>query len=1017
MRDKDNARKGVILIVVLAVLVILSLIALVFARLATMERTTSRAYVDLVRAKMYAQSGIHYAVTHTRALLGEQGFDTDFIYYGEDLNGNKQFDGGLEDQDGDGKFQTYNCPLKRAVRPSYMKNLNGDKNSEGKDILDENDLIEVRGKKIGVSNFLPGTYKDHGDFYAVRVEDLSAKIYVNMVDHPHMEEILQNLAEEAGLDRSVGTKIFTSRGTEGYTNIKELESKAGLTKTQAEIMSQYLTVHAWCDKSMVKAVPLEERLGSTPASPLRLGQDIYTWEQIRPKKINYPRDPSRGPYGETVGRAPVNINTASKEVLVALIRGLQGFYLNEGALLRPITTGYDMINPRYAYYTYSGGSGGLGKMENTPQIDRAKAQMIADSIIANREIKEENRTPNSPWEGRFRTWEQFRHFCDEVLWLGQGRAPHRGIISAQQADVLKANFNPNSNINDFNPDFHRMFWVDKTDLTYFTTEFTFYPLGYFAIDSIGRILGKDDQVMAEAEINTIVQLFEIYRETTQKDFLYEYWNDNKPIRETISPNNGISKTTNELGLQTYPEILDKDYVRDAEYDGYISLATVEHEPTGASFIAHYSQNRLNADNAPKPELVPDIKGPKKDRLVLAGTQDVINWQPGKLFPDGVYSETESVPMYNYRPSDLNVFAASLWVKPHFFPESAAKIRVYLTFQSPMKTGGWRFSPLGLYNIANRPIESRSEGGYYYAMSPFGLEGWDNASFMAGGCGATGNKEWEGGVGTPCLNHLGHGHDTIIRCGQSWPTLFRAGKWLHLGWVRDARPDKTRAYRVPFGQQGNIYNLDSLLVNGLKTSGPFGAGANDVSSPGEYYVPDNILRLGERKTQGCLNSAPDSTIDEVILWEGLTMTEAEQKIREIWREGRYYKENDGVFTSRTIDLAKISGLSSDAPVTLFLAAWTQYRPDTLPDEATCEVAIVGENKEPLTETRYLRNSAGSLIKAYGGGPLTVTAPFRYQVYFRPSVGLNDIVVDSLIFDDITLIYYTNPKFLSWTHIQQ
>lgn len=1003
-------RSGLVLILVLAVLTMLALLAVVFARLAIIERSTSRAYTDLTRARMHAQSGIFMALAKMRTLLSKKGFSNDFFYYGEDLNGDGQLNGTIEDQNGDGILQTYTCPLHRAVRPSFMKDLNND----GK--LDENDLIEIRGKRVGISGLVPGTYKPQGDFYAVRVKDLSGKIYVNMEGNKHLRTILENLAEATGLPRTVGEKIFNNRP---YVIIDELESKAGLTKPQFNIMKQFLTVYAWHNKKVVQPVPAKERIGKP-----ELGQYIYAWEEMRPKQIDFPTGS---------GRAPVNINIATKEVLIALLQDLKGFYLNEGVYLKEMWNRYSIF---YEIYSYSGGSGTLGVLEETPEIDQKLAGKIAESIIYNREIAPAE--ARFDWEGPFTTWQQFNLFCNQVLWQGQGRAPHKGILTAQQADVLKANFNPNSNINDFNPDFHRMFWVDKTDLTYHTTEFIFHSTGYFAIDSIGRVLGKEiieagyvtgSKVLAEAEINTVVKVFEVYQETTQQDFLYEYWKEGIAIKDNIiRGNKGFSATTNDLTLQTYPEILEKAYIKDAHYDGHISLATIEPQAPTAGFIARYSRHRLNADKGPN--LIKDTNGPYVDRLVASQETTFppdrragYSWKPGKLFPDGVYSEIESVPMYNYRPGDFNVFAVSLWIKPHFFPENAAKTRVYLTYQSYNEIG--YVTPLGIYNIANT-TEEGSKAGYGY------WESWDKASFLAGGCGAIPeNSTWEGGVATPCLNHIGQGYDYIERPypgGDQWGTLFRAGKWLHLAWIHQAEPAKTNSYPGDYYYKQPDYNFDILYVNGIKCTGLFGAGGNDVKSTlADYYQPGNVLRLGEKKTRPRLNSASDSTLDEIIIWDNIA--QAETEILNIYKEGRYYKENDldrcGVFTSRPIDLAEEAGFPTGSQVTLFLATWTQYVPETLPAGATCEVSIVsGAEKQTLNaerqrspvpngEPRFLEDPAGSLIKGQDDKPLTITKPIRYQVFFRPKTGNNNTIVDSLIFDDITILYFAGPpRFLSW-----
>ena len=67
--------QGMVLLMVLAVLTLLCLLGLMFVLMANMERATARAYLDMVRAKMVAQSGVHAAMTNTRVLLTEEGFD------------------------------------------------------------------------------------------------------------------------------------------------------------------------------------------------------------------------------------------------------------------------------------------------------------------------------------------------------------------------------------------------------------------------------------------------------------------------------------------------------------------------------------------------------------------------------------------------------------------------------------------------------------------------------------------------------------------------------------------------------------------------------------------------------------------------------------------------------------------------------------------------------------------------------------------------------------------------------
>ena len=59
---KVRLRKGSVLIVALGVMTVLAVLGFVFLTTTRVERAISRNYVDMVRAKMYAQSGLDYAV-------------------------------------------------------------------------------------------------------------------------------------------------------------------------------------------------------------------------------------------------------------------------------------------------------------------------------------------------------------------------------------------------------------------------------------------------------------------------------------------------------------------------------------------------------------------------------------------------------------------------------------------------------------------------------------------------------------------------------------------------------------------------------------------------------------------------------------------------------------------------------------------------------------------------------------------------------------------------------------------
>jgi hypothetical protein len=171
-----------------------------------------------------------------------------------------------------------------------------------------------------------------------------------------------------------------------------------------------------------------------------------------------------------------------------------------------------------------------------------------------------------------------------------------------------------------------------------------------------------------------------------------------------------------------------------------------------------------------------------------------------------------------------------------------------------------------------------------------------------------------------------------------------------------------------------------------------------------------IRLGERKDAVRYPHPPDATIDEVLILDENSGTDPIS----IWQDGRYYPSNDGAFTSGKIDLPKEKGVATGTNLTVFLATWTIYPAETFkpiypyPDGSNIEVQI--------SNGAIMKNYGGSTPQGYAGKTLSVSEPFRYRVFFKTKRDLNIVITDSLIFDDITLYYYGEPKLLNWRHIR-
>ncbi|MBI4712728.1 MAG: hypothetical protein HY762_05440, partial [Planctomycetes bacterium] len=563
-----------------------------------------------------------------------------------------------------------------------------------------------------------------------------------------------------------------------------------------------------------------------------------------------------------------------------------------------------------------------------------------------------------------------------------------------------------TNLNDFNPDHNRLLWVDKTYLTYYTTEFCFYPTGYYNVESLGRVLTADNKILGQAEIKSVVKLFDIFKQTNQAQF---------SDSSVISSRSAFGPTYGNKSLQIMPEL--PEYAKDADYDGYITSATTENsdKSAGAAFRAHFA-NGVDADSGQA--MLPDINGPYKDRLVPTGAK------LGKLFPDGIYSEYKSVPEYPYQPPEWDKIMVSVWVKPHFRPEDTERIRWYTSWMG-RDQGTWHGTAafFGIWGIVNGRVTTGQPQTRYSEINsptqyPYGTMQDDNG-FAAGGMGSNPRKHTT--TGSPCLNRLGNRSYSATPYSAtlpSAPNYFQAGHWMHFAWIRKER------------------TIDILYVNGQ--TWPYGYDARHLTSGTSLRFSAN-LRLGQRHDMERYPHPADSTFDEVAIFPlssgliagggssfdeisksgkahgwGSTSSEPASVGKSIWNDGRYYQGTDGTFTSGEIDLAKESNVSSDTSLTVFLTTWTIYPADTLqplyPYPAGSNIKIQIDNGNMMEDAR------GSVPEDYSGGPLTSDKPIRYSAHFKPQVDLNKIVIDSLILDDVTLYYYSEPKLLSWTYVR-
>ncbi|MFC1586669.1 hypothetical protein ACFL54_00025 [Planctomycetota bacterium] len=163
-------------------------------------------------------------------------------------------------------------------------------------------------------------------------------------------------------------------------------------------------------------------------------------------------------------------------------------------------------------------------------------------------------------------------------------------------DLFLAAFNPNSQLNDYNPDRHINRRVDKSQLTRYTTELSLQPCGVFRIESFGAVKDNSGTVAAGREIHTMMELYRPFRVTTQAQFMKDV-EDHNDIAE---PSKNL-RTAWDSMVASYPEPVirgagndaDFRYLQDSHYDGYIMPASWELEAlTGSETLVSQFDGRL-----------------------------------------------------------------------------------------------------------------------------------------------------------------------------------------------------------------------------------------------------------------------------------------------------------------------------------------------------------------------------------------------------------------------------------------
>lgn len=586
---------GVVLLLVLGILALLSVLALAFVNLTALERTISTNYVHKTQSQMAAESGVDYAISRIYGFKGGT-LRTDEI---EDM--------------------AYDEALKKASfqMPEFQAPL------------------VVPGAEKAISGFVGGAGASSTGYFALRVEDESGKLNINdsnglwnidndplpdsedssidtdvLEERPRLQHVFDVLVER--VTDTVGAlaaiSLFNARAKlpgDMFSDWSQVEAAlihdAGMSQSDYAKLKAHITLGSWQDPNVIR--PTFKLAIGSPVDPPVAGTPEYdVWEHA---KFNlYIYSDFQTHRFELEPRSPVNVNTCSKDLLIALISPVTGWYLYEGepsSLMDGVwgpwvkslaASSFSWVDYMHTngYTTEPLGGWGFGSASQDwtlgngnrygearqstsfetiePLSGQSYAEVIAEELFTkihgldvNNDGDFDDAAEIAPQP--FRTWDEFSRFVYEMVdpavqistnveWGYAGtpfqhdltedeeakRFPYRLPVTGApngysgnegdrtlegfdryMADALLANFDPNSRLNDFNPDFHIFRHTDKSQLIQYSTELSFQPTGVFQIESQGYVESEAGEVLAKTSILSTVNLFHLLRQTTQQQFM------------------------------------------------------------------------------------------------------------------------------------------------------------------------------------------------------------------------------------------------------------------------------------------------------------------------------------------------------------------------------------------------------------------------------------------------------------------------------------------------------------------
>ncbi|MCB9893868.1 MAG: hypothetical protein H6839_05445 [Planctomycetes bacterium] len=678
IRTSRDSKRGTMLVVVLGLLVALFVIGTSFSFVTLSERRAAANYLDRQRALDLALDGVEYSIARLRAEatvkhyepigpgvagLNDAGNAYDARRYAlhpldatdpavswpraaSKTSTGSNGDGNWVDFDGDnnrGGDETNYGQDKNQV--SFSKTVTGFHN-DGMSINQvRNDNVARAGDKAyGPS----GTYEELGDYFRVRAVDAASLLNINNFKGDRLRQVLATLGDaiDAWLNngkpqgrdnpfpKELLDEFMLMAENAGYIfkskeQLRPVWNKFQDGERMFDLAMNFITVNSWVDPNYRDYVESNNKVDDSNANPLKLTELEFNREGFS-RNDQDGRDgwPEWQPAASEFGKAPININTATKPVLVCLFANLEAkarmlFFQKQDLITQP----NQLIKDKFVQDVADqiSGTPDLGRQNNKSDVagtgvqgennwypsgedNRAIFQLVPVGPISTPMGRAAGKTGSSNQGGEdyasnlaeevirmralqpFESWQDFdARFCRGVL-LGisdldrsnvkipdlvgvarsntarnapavDGSYPTKllpdpancthaanPIKSGDTAmtgsdfrawywkscvDMIRAALCPSNLTSRYNVDYPLHMNVDRMDLTAATSPVCFSSMGVYEIVSQGEILapegkGQDtatsslaaDQRLpiARRQVRTVVQIYEVLRHSSQRDF-------------------------------------------------------------------------------------------------------------------------------------------------------------------------------------------------------------------------------------------------------------------------------------------------------------------------------------------------------------------------------------------------------------------------------------------------------------------------------------------------------------------